>query len=134
MPRHIFTYGSLMFPQVWQHVVRGNYRSAKATVDGYARYEIVAETYPAMTAQADAMVSGILYFDVDEQDIAILDAFEGADYRRQTVRTQSETGERYAADTFIYLDHSRVTTTSWIPDTFRLQQFLATYGNLPSVF
>jgi gamma-glutamylcyclotransferase (GGCT)/AIG2-like uncharacterized protein YtfP len=133
MPRHIFTYGSLMFSQVWQRVVRGNYRSARAIVDGYARYAIVAETYPAMIAQAGATVSGILYFDVHEQDIAILDAFEGADYRRQTVQVQSETGELYAADTFIYLEHSRVTTASWLPDSFQLQQFLMTYGNLPII-
>ncbi|MGZ5781655.1 MAG: gamma-glutamylcyclotransferase family protein, partial [Burkholderiaceae bacterium] len=70
MSHHIFTYGSLMFPQVWQRVVRGQYHSANAIVSGYARYTIVGETYPAIIEQAGATVHGVVYFDVDEQDVA----------------------------------------------------------------
>ena len=82
MSHHIFTYGSLMFAEVWQRVVRGSYRSAPATIVDHARYALRGETYPGMIAEAGGTVLGVLYFAVDAQDLALLDAFEGTEYRR----------------------------------------------------
>ena len=82
---HIFTYGSLMFPEIWQRVVRGDYRSAPATAPGYARYALADDTYPEMIVNEKATVEGVFYFDVDAQDVAALDAFEGSEYRRDSI-------------------------------------------------
>ncbi|MGZ3157630.1 MAG: gamma-glutamylcyclotransferase family protein [Burkholderiaceae bacterium] len=131
MPHHIFTYGSLMFPQVWQRVVRGHYHSVNATVYGYARYAIAGETYPAMIDQADASVTGVVYFDVDDEDVAVLDAFEGNDYRRECVPARIGTNEVRAVETYIYLDTSRISNAVWEPETFQLQRFLDTYCPTP---
>lgn len=127
MLHHIFTYGSLMFAQVWQRVVRGQYRSAKATVSGYARYAITGETYPAMVKQQGGTVEGIVYFDVDEGDTAMLDRFESADYRREHLQASLGKEGMQEVEAYIYLDTARLATELWQPEKFQLQHFLDTY-------
>jgi len=81
---HIFTYGSLMFEEVWKRIVLGNYSHAPARLEGYARRCVKDEAYPVVF-EADESVNGVLYYDVEPYDIASLDAFEGEYYERKTV-------------------------------------------------
>lgn len=127
MSTHIFTYGSLMFPPVWQRVVRGSYRSAAARLDDHARFEIRNETYPGVIAQAGASVSGMLYFDVSPPDVAALDAFEGIEYRRDSVLVRLESGASVAAGTYIYLQPQKLSKSPWLPEEFQMERFLGTY-------
>ena len=55
--------------------MRGDYRFAPAAAQGYARYALADDTYPGMIVGESATVEGALYFDVDAQDFAALDAF-----------------------------------------------------------
>ncbi len=127
MPPHIFTYGSLMFPQVWQRVVRGSYRSAAASVTDYARFALEGETYPGMIAQAGSTVAGVVYFDVETRDIALLDAFEGVEYRRDALTAHLETGELLAVDAYIFLSPALLSSLPWQPEAFQMQRFLQSY-------
>ncbi|OWW23009.1 gamma-glutamylcyclotransferase family protein [Noviherbaspirillum denitrificans] len=127
MSTHVFTYGSLMFPAVWQRVVRGDYRSAPARLDGHARFAIAGETYPGMVARPGASVDGVLYFDVSPADLAALDAFEGAEYRRDTVRVTLSTGETIDAGTYIYLLPEKLSGSPWLPEAFQMQRFIGSY-------
>ncbi|WP_420475715.1 gamma-glutamylcyclotransferase family protein [Noviherbaspirillum sp. ST9] len=127
MSFHVFTYGSLMFPEVWQRVVRGDYRSTPARLDGYARFEIAAETYPGMVAAAGSSVEGVLYFDVSFADMAALDAFEGTQYRRDMVRVVLESGESVEAGTYIYLLPQKLSGSPWLPESFQMQRFIGSY-------
>ena len=81
---HLFTYGSLMFEDVWNRLVKGNYLSQKATLMGYARRSVKEDEYPVIF-QANELVEGVVYYDIDEEDMAILDAFEGEYYERTEV-------------------------------------------------
>lgn len=123
---HIFTYGSLMFPEVWQRVVRGHYCFAPAAVDGYARFAVAGETYPGMVARTGAAVSGVLYFDVDERDIAALDTFEGEDYRRETVRVVLDDGSSAEAGAYLYLLPQKLLESPWNPEHFQAERFIGT--------
>jgi gamma-glutamylcyclotransferase (GGCT)/AIG2-like uncharacterized protein YtfP len=127
MPTNIFTYGSLMFPQVWERVVRSRYRSAAATVGGHARFVIVGEVYPGMIARPGSSVHGVAYFDVDASDLAALDAFEGGDYRRTHVLAAAEDGTSAAVDTYLYRHPQRLSDQMWHPEEFKMQRFLETY-------
>src|SRR5690349_19590862 len=127
MGTHIFTYGSLMFPEVWRRVVRGDYRFAPAAVAGHARYEISGESYPAMLVQPGASVQGVLYFDVDAPDLERLDAFEGTDYRRIALAARLASGESVPAAAYLYLVQERVAATPWLPEAFRMREFFDTY-------
>jgi gamma-glutamylcyclotransferase (GGCT)/AIG2-like uncharacterized protein YtfP len=96
----VFTYGSLMFADVWSRVVRGEYLQACAILPGYRLRAIREETFPAIikTGNND-QVSGILYLDIDNSDLARLDEFEGDYYRRETVSVISA-GKTIRAETF----------------------------------
>lgn len=120
-----------MFPQVWQRVVHGKYHSASAVVSGYARYAIIGETYPAMVERAGAVVHGVVYFDVNEDDVSMLDAFESVDYRRECVPAGIGTHEVRAVEAYIYVDTARISNAQWRPETFQLQNFLDTYCAKP---
>lgn len=82
---HIFTYGSLMFKEVWDSLVLGKYTSEPAHLEGYARRCVKNEEYPVIF-QADESVHGMLYYDVKPHDVERLDAFEGEYYVRKSVR------------------------------------------------
>jgi gamma-glutamylcyclotransferase (GGCT)/AIG2-like uncharacterized protein YtfP len=124
---HVFTYGSLRFPEIWQRVVRGNYLSATATLADHARYALADDTYPGMVAQPQASVEGVLYYDVDEQDIAALDVFEGSEYRRQNVNVVIESGDLMIACTYIFLAGQRLSGIPWEPQAFQMSRFIGTY-------
>lgn len=116
-----------MFAQVWQYVVRGNYRSAAATVIDHGRFTVTDKTYPGMIELANAAVRGVVYFDVTAQDVAALDAFEGPDYRRDCIAASLDSGEILKVSTYIYLDQARLSARPWLPEQFQMQRFLATY-------
>lgn len=124
---HIFTYGSLMFPEIWQRVVRGDYHSAPATAQGYARYALADDTYPGMIASPNAAVEGVLYFDVDAQDIVALDAFEGAEYRRDSIDVVINSGETVIACTYIFMAEQRLSGSPWEPQAFQMSRFIGAY-------
>jgi gamma-glutamylcyclotransferase (GGCT)/AIG2-like uncharacterized protein YtfP len=130
MPTNIFTYGSLMFPEIWNRVVRGRYRCAPVIVTDHARFAITGETYPGMVPASGETVRGVVYFDVTPQDIAALDVFEGGDYRRDTVHANLDSGEPVTADSYIYLHATRLANTPWDPEAFQMQRFLNTYCRL----
>ncbi len=123
---NVFTYGSLMFPAVWQRVVADGHRSLRATAPGHARFAISGETYPGMVAQPGGAVEGILYFDVGSPHIAALDRFEGDAYRRDTIAVTLEDGSSVAAAAYIYIG-DRLSAAAWEPAAFELQRFIQTY-------
>ena len=124
---HIFTYGSLMFPQIWQRVVRGSYRSAPATAHDFIRLALAGDTYPGMVGRAGEQVEGVLYFDVDAQDVAALDAFEGCEYERAEIAVKMSAGEIVIAGTYIFLARQRLSAVSWEPQAFQMSRFIGAY-------
>jgi gamma-glutamylcyclotransferase (GGCT)/AIG2-like uncharacterized protein YtfP len=127
MTRHVFTYGSLMFPAVWERVVSGKYRSTPALLEQYARYAIRSETYPGMVVQPGRQVAGVLYHDVSEKDVSALDAFEGIEYRREAVQVTIADGRKLDAHTYVYLLPEKLSSDSWEPERFQMERFLGTY-------
>lgn len=125
---HIFIYGSLMFPQIWQRVVHGSYRSAPATAHDLIRLALVDDIYPGMVARAGEQVEGVLYFDVDAQDVAALDAFEGCEYERAEIAVKMPAGEIVIAGTYIFLAGQRLSAVSWEPQAFQISRFIDAYS------
>lgn len=124
---NVFTYGSLMFPEVWQRVVRGDYSSAAGTVADCRRYAIERETYPGMVREPGGSVTGVVYFDIDAADLTALDVFEGSDYQRETIDVRLDNGATVQTDAYFYLAKVRLLDVPWEPDAFLMQQFLDTY-------
>ena len=116
---HVFTYGSLMYPLVWERVVAGRYRALPGTVRGFARRRIAGEVYPAMLRASPASaVEGVLYLDLSAGDVAALDHFEGSAYERIEVMVETADGDSYPAWSYLYVDSSRVEEAPWEPGRF----------------
>ena len=127
MPHNVFTYGSLMFAPVWSRVVAGAYRQVPARLDGFDRFAVVGELYPGAVPAAGGRLDGMLYLAVDDADVARLDDFEGAEYRRDSVTVVAADGSTHTAETYVYLPVDRLAPAAWVPDAFALDRFLATY-------
>lgn len=81
---HLLTYGSLMFSGVWKRLIKGDYKAERATINGYARRCVKGDEYPVIFPAKES-VTGVVYFDISEEDMKILDAFEGDFYERRTL-------------------------------------------------
>ncbi|MFT4102412.1 MAG: gamma-glutamylcyclotransferase family protein [Burkholderiaceae bacterium] len=128
--RAVFTYGSLMFPSVWTAVVRGRYPSQRAWLHGFRRYAVRDEAYPAAVRDPGARIAGRLYRDVDADDLARLDAFEGAEYERITVpvRPIGEDGrmdDAVDAELYLFLPADRIDPRDWDPGWFESEGLAA---------
>jgi gamma-glutamylcyclotransferase (GGCT)/AIG2-like uncharacterized protein YtfP len=137
--RHVFTYGSLMFERVWRALVSGRYHSMPATLRGYRRQRVRGQDYPSLQrlpdSHADGSVDGLLYLNVESSDLAALDAFEGADYRRIEVpivlaAPQDAARATVLAATYLFIADDKVEPGPWSPDLFEreaMERFLRDY-------
>ena len=90
---HLFTYGSLMFPEVWQRVVGLESEGSPVVLQGYTAFRVRGQVYPGLTkGDSGSATSGILYRNLSEEDWEKLDAFEGTFYRRVDVEVEGENG------------------------------------------
>lgn len=130
---HVFTYGSLMYEQIWNLVVAGVYQKSTATISGYSRRAVIGEDYPALLGQTgSAVTGGILYFNVSGADICRLDEFEGCYYARKQEPVVIENGSTCAAEVYIFKDRYRhlVAENEWDPAHFEaagMKRFIRNY-------
>ncbi|GIZ51783.1 gamma-glutamylcyclotransferase family protein [Noviherbaspirillum aridicola] len=122
---HVFAYGSLMFPEVWRRVTGDTRRGEPALLADHARHAIHGESYPGVVARCGAQVPGVLYRDVGEAALAALDAFEGPEYERVTVRVRDAAGAQVDAAAYLYLVPGKLSASPWEPQAFDLAGFIA---------
>ncbi len=102
MTFNLFTYGTLMFSEIWRKVVGQDYPKIQATITGYQRRRIRGETYPALIQGShNDRVEGILYLGVSPEYLARLDRFEGETYER--IEAKCHTGNGSAVPAFVYV-------------------------------
>ena len=130
---NIFTYGTLMIPEVMAAVTTHKFRSADAILKGYARFTVKGESYPGIIPATDAATEGIIYFDVDELSLRRLDAFEGDLYQRIQIQVETKGIEILKADTYVIKPkfRSHLSSLEWNMKEFaqkHLKTFLETYS------
>ena len=130
---NVFTYGSLMFEEVWSRLISSDYKKASATLHGFIRTAVIDETYPVISiGKASDFVNGVVYFDVKKNDIARLDDFEGDYYIRKNLPVQLSDGAEFEAQTYILnkeFSHI-VSSEDWDPDHFKkctMPRFITNY-------
>ena len=121
---HVFAYGTLIFPEVWQAVVGQMFPSVEAQAFGFRRHRIRDADYPGITPSVDASsVKGVVYLDVDQEAIHTLDEFEGEFYLRERVPVNCADGKLREAEAYVIPEIRRnlLTEESWDPDQFVAQ-------------
>jgi gamma-glutamylcyclotransferase (GGCT)/AIG2-like uncharacterized protein YtfP len=99
---HVFTYGTLMFSEVWQAVVGQQFETVEGTATGFAIYRVVNAVFPGITAAGEHdLVGGVVYLDVDHASLTRLDLFEDDFYERQTLWVDCADGPRRAAEAYV---------------------------------
>jgi gamma-glutamylcyclotransferase (GGCT)/AIG2-like uncharacterized protein YtfP len=126
----LFVYGSLMFETVWMRVVGEQSAGMPAILDGYQRYAVRDETYPAIITQPGGRVEGRLMLSLRPQQLERLDAFEGTDYRRIDVEVRLG-GRLRPAQTYLFLRADQLLQQPWDVEGFArtgIIEFMARYG------
>jgi gamma-glutamylcyclotransferase (GGCT)/AIG2-like uncharacterized protein YtfP len=123
---HVFTYGTLMFPEVWHAVVGRGFASARGTARGYAIYRVRDAVFPGIVAAGEPdIVQGVIYLDVDPGSLQRLDLFEDNFYRRQSLAIDCDDGQRRVADAYVVPPENRAVLTDEI---WRADEFVASGG------
>ena len=100
--RHIFTYGSLMFADVFDNIVRGRYQPVPAYIKQFKRTQIHGDSYPVVLPNPHAgVLQGVVYLDVSTTDCRRLDRFEGVYYKRQSTQAWSDAHEPLQVDLYV---------------------------------
>ncbi|MEM8495910.1 MAG: gamma-glutamylcyclotransferase family protein [Planctomycetota bacterium] len=107
MGHDVFTYGTLMVPDVMRAVTGKRFQSRNAALHGFNRLRVRHEVYPAIVAAADASTRGRLYVGVDAANLKRLDDFEGEYYTRQSVTVTDDHGEIRQALAYVIADVHR---------------------------
>jgi gamma-glutamylcyclotransferase (GGCT)/AIG2-like uncharacterized protein YtfP len=127
---HVFTYGSLMFREVWKRVVKNDYRSTLGTIHGFRRVRVRGKEHPALViAKGGAPIEGRIYFDVLDDDLSRLDQFETHRYARVSIAATIDATPT-VADAYLALNHDELTNEDWDVAKFEregLPKFIAGY-------
>jgi gamma-glutamylcyclotransferase (GGCT)/AIG2-like uncharacterized protein YtfP len=118
---HVFTYGTLMFQEVWRSVAGRDFPAIAGTARGYAIYRVQDAVFPGIVeTTANDYVEGVVYLDVDEDAVDRLDRFEDEFYVRQSLAVECEDGASRTADAYVVPEKNRsvLTAEPWRRDAF----------------
>jgi gamma-glutamylcyclotransferase (GGCT)/AIG2-like uncharacterized protein YtfP len=137
---HVFTYGTLMFPEIWRAVVGRGFETLPATARGYAVFRVRDAVFPGITpAVRDSAVRGVAYLDVDNPSLQRLDAFEDDFYQRRAISIVCDDGRSIDAQAYVVPPENRhvLTNEQWDRDHFvasgGLRQFIERFAGFGRV-
>ncbi len=119
---HLFTYGTLMFPEVWQRISIGSFPAQPAVLRGYSMYRVKDAVYPGIICgETDSEVRGMLYTDLDEDTLFELDTYESSFYVRLPVRAITASGQDLECHAYVVPSSRRdlLTSEPWDAEWFR---------------
>lgn len=98
---NLFAYGTLMCDDIMREVSVFPLSHVPASLKGYSRRRVIGELYPAIIADAESCVGGVVYQDVPDAVWERLDRFEGRMYARQRIQIEVNDGTRLDAQAYI---------------------------------
>jgi len=118
-PSHsVFTYGTLQIAEVMKSVIGVDLPSSPAKLNGYQCLKIKRRTYPGAIKKRNGFIDGILYKEVNDHGLVLLDQFEDALYERSLVDIE---GEKEQAFVYVVKDtfKDRLSHEAWSLDEFK---------------
>ena len=129
---NLFIYGTLMFDDVWQRLIKKQYQTQSATLKGFRRFSIKNQTYPGIVKSRHHKVEGLLVMNLSSRDLRKLDYFEGRYYKRTRVSVNTSSTGKKRAYTYIMKNRFRklLENKDWDVDDFvknRMNEFISSY-------
>jgi gamma-glutamylcyclotransferase (GGCT)/AIG2-like uncharacterized protein YtfP len=120
---HLFTYGTLVFPEVMEAVTGRRFESRTAVLRGYRRRMLQGRVYPGIRPAAADATEGRVYLEIDAAALACLDDFEGDEYERRRVEVGVQ-GGTLVAEAYVVRGSASglLTEVLWDPGRFTASQ------------
>jgi gamma-glutamylcyclotransferase (GGCT)/AIG2-like uncharacterized protein YtfP len=114
---NLFTYGTLMFPEVWARAAREECAARKAVLYGYEVRRLSGVEFPGLIEAPETSTPGLVYLDVSPEAIVRLDAYEDDFYDRIPVVVELENGDPLEAQVYLISPEHRfmVLPDRWLP-------------------
>lgn len=129
---NVFTYGSLMYPDIFEQVTGSLPVSLPAVAHNWLRHGLANRAYPgAMPSDLDdAVIEGVLWLDLTPAALSALDEFEGHEYRRIAIEVKADNGLTHRAYIYQWLLRDQVQGSWDLVDfeTNHRQRFVQIHG------
>ncbi len=114
---NLFTYGTLMFPEVWARVALEECPVRRAVLHGYEARRLSGVTFPGLIEAPGVSTPGLLYLNVSPEAMARLDAYEDDFYLRVPLTVEVEDGGTMEAQVYLMAPDRRenVLPERWDP-------------------
>ena len=118
---NVFVYGSLMNPEVRDHLVNKGYNIEKGRLLGHKRVRLNGYSFPAIYPNQEQSVDGQILLSIDDESLRALDEFESEFYIREKVTVKAESGSTVECFAYVYdmKDMSLLTDKAWSNKEFR---------------
>ena len=109
-----------MFAEVSEALLDRPHRREPASLAGFARYALDRYPFPAIVAEDEGRVEGVLLFDLNELEIRLLDDFELDIYERIARSVGMSNGHAVDADVFVLKEghKSALSNREWNAEVF----------------
>ena len=117
----LFVYGTLQHPPLLARLLGRVPPSVAAELVGHRAAPLTGRVYPGLVVDAAHTAPGRLLLDVTDEEVAVLDTFEGPEYERVGVVVRTSEGEVPAEAWLLTGPSSRLAE----PGAWSLERFLA---------
>lgn len=90
MTAKMFVYGTLMSDAITRALLGRRVDRKPAVLNGFKRFHVKDEAYPAIVRWENSTVSGMVLLDLKEDELMVLDVYEESDYKRIQVEVHME--------------------------------------------
>ena len=123
---NLFTYGTLMFPEVMTAVIGRKVESCEMGLSGWRRFALNGCLYPGAVRDPAKKIFGVCWRKLSPVDLEKLDRFEGAEYARVASGCVEVDVN---LEVYAWLDLRLDAQEDWSPELFKerhLKQYLRT--------
>ena len=95
LPKPLFVYGTLRDPDILASLLDralSPHQATEAYAAGFAAVHYPGRVYPALVPAPEGAAPGLILSDLTPGELAILDAFEGDEYRRDAIAVHTASG------------------------------------------
>lgn len=98
----VFVYGTLIFPKIMQAVTGKTFDGQTARLHDFAAFKVIGESYPGLWHLEGVTTEGVLYHGLSEEELAMIDRYEGEEYQREILEVETEDGRVHRAWVYMY--------------------------------